>query len=106
MIGYEDFQKVVLKTGQVREAVPVPKSKKLLRLTVDIGSESRTVVAGIAGSYTPEELLGKTVVVVTNLAPASLMGVTSEGMLLAASVDNGVSLLTVDRPASPGSGIK
>jgi methionyl-tRNA synthetase len=106
VIGYEDFQKVVLKTGQVREAVPVPKSKKLLRLTVDIGSESRTVVAGIAGSYTPEELLGKTVVVVTNLAPASLMGVTSEGMLLAASVDNGVSLLTVDRPASPGSGIK
>lgn len=106
VIGYEDFQKVVLRTGQVKEAIPVPKSKKLLRLTVDIGSETRTVVAGIAGSYTPEELLGKTVVVVTNLAPAALMGVTSEGMLLAATVDSGVSLLTVDRPASPGSGIK
>jgi methionyl-tRNA synthetase len=106
LIGYEDFQKVVLRTGLVREAAPVPKSKKLLKLTVDIGSETRTVVAGIAGSYSPEDLVGKTVVVVANLAPAALMGVTSEGMLLAASTENGVSLLTVDRPASPGSGIK
>ena len=63
-------------------------------------------MAGIAGSYSPEELVGKTVVVVANLAPATLMGVTSQGMLLAASTENGVSLLTVDRPANPGAGIK
>lgn len=106
LISYEDFQKLVLRTGVVKEAVPVPKSKKLLRLTVDIGTEVRTVVAGIAGSYTPEELLGKSVVVVANLAPAALMGVTSEGMLLAATTENGVSLLTPDRPASPGAGIR
>ena len=107
LIEYGDFQKVVLRTGVVREAVPVPKSKKLLKLSVDIGEASpRTVVAGIAGSYSPEELVGKTVVVVVNLAPATLMGVASQGMLLAASTDNGVSLLTVDRPAGPGAGIK
>ncbi len=106
-INYADFQKVQLKTGVVREAVPVPKSKKLLRLSVDIGeAEPRTVVAGISGSYSPEELVGKTVVVVANLTPATLMGVTSRGMLLAASTENGVSLLTVDRSAPPGSGIK
>lgn len=106
-IAYEDFQKVVLKTGIVRDAVPVPKSKKLLKLTVDIGNgPPRTVVAGIAASYTPEELLGKTVIVVSNLAPATLMGVTSEGMLLAATTENGVSLLTADRPAVPGAGIR
>ena len=106
-IDYADFQKIKLRTGVVREAVPVPKSKKLLRLSVDIGeAEPRTVVAGISGSYSPEELVGKTVVVVVNLAPATLMGVTSQGMLLAASTENGVSLLTVDRPATPGAGIK
>ncbi|MCL5285175.1 MAG: methionine--tRNA ligase [Nitrospirae bacterium] len=106
-IDYADFQKVLLRTGVVREAVPVPKSKKLLKLSVDIGEAApRTVVAGIAGSYAPEELVGKTVVVVANLAPATLMGVTSQGMLLAASTENGVSLLTVDRPAGPGAGIR
>ncbi len=106
-ITYEDFSKLRLATGIVREAAPVPKSKKLLKLAVDIGEPTpRTVVAGIAGSYAPESLVGKTVVVVTNLAPATLMGVTSQGMLLAATVSDGVSLLTPDREAPPGAGIR
>ncbi len=107
LIDYADFQKVRLATGIVREAEPVPKSKKLLKLSVDVGEPvPRTVVAGIAGSYRPEDLVGKTVVVVTNLAPATLMGVTSQGMLLAATTQDGVALLTVDGPAAPGNGIK
>ena len=106
-ITYEDFSKLRLATGIIREAVAVPKSKKLLKLAVDIGEPApRTVVAGIAGSYAPESLVGKTVVVVTNLAPATLMGVTSQGMLLAATVPDGVSLLTPDREAPPGAGIR
>ena len=106
-ITYEDFSKLRLATGIIREAVAVPKSKKLLKLAVDIGEPApRTVVAGIAGSYAPESLVGKTVVVVTNLAPATLMGVTSQGMLLAATVPDGVSLLAPDREAPPGAGIR
>ncbi len=106
-ITYDDFSKLRLATGIIREAVAVPKSKKLLKLAVDIGEPApRTVVAGIAGSYPPESLVGKTVVVVTNLAPATLMGVTSQGMLLAATVPDGVSLLTPDREAPPGAGIR
>jgi len=71
----------------------VPKSKKLLKLTVDLGDETRTVVAGIALAYRPEELPGKQVVVVTNLEPATLMGVESQGMVLAASGEGAPVLL-------------
>jgi len=107
VLTYEEFQKLRLATGIIREAVAVPKSRKLLKLSVDIGEAMpRTVVAGIAGSYPPESLVGKSVVVVTNLAPATLMGVTSQGMLLAATVSDGVSLLTPDRDAPPGAGIR
>ena len=77
----------------MRAAEPVPKSKKLLKLTVDLGDETRTVVAGIALAYRPEDLAGKQVVVVTNLEPATLMGVESQGMVLAASGDGAPVLL-------------
>ncbi len=105
-IDIETFQKIDLTPGTILEAAPVPKSKKLLRLTVDIGREKRTIVAGIAGSYEPEQLVGKTVLILANLKPAKLMGVESQGMLLAAQTGEGVSVIVFDRPASPGAEIR
>ncbi|MHB1606452.1 MAG: methionine--tRNA ligase [Leptospirales bacterium] len=105
-IDLEEFQKIELTPATVLSAEPVPKSKKLLKLTVDIGREKRTVVAGIAGSYSPDELIGKTILVLANLKPAKLMGVESQGMVLAAQTESGVSLITFDRPLNPGSEIR
>jgi methionyl-tRNA synthetase len=108
-IGIEDFMKVELKTGKVVQAERVKGSKKLLRLLVDTG-DTRQVVAGIAEAYSPEDLVGKTVVVVTNLKPAMLMGIESEGMVLAASGDGGKPTLVVPDtekgPCPPGSRVK
>jgi len=92
-IPIERFKEIQLRVATVRQAEPVPKSKKLLKLTVDLGGQTRTVVAGIAQAYRPEELLGKQVIVVANLAPATLMGVESQGMVLAASTDGSPVLL-------------
>lgn len=86
-IEIDDVRKMDLRVGLVLKAERVPKSKKLLQLEVDIGLEKRTIVAGIGESYTPENMLGRKVVVVANLKPAVLMGVTSHGMLLAGSQD-------------------
>jgi methionyl-tRNA synthetase len=84
-ISYDQFAPLDLRVALVTEAAPIPKSKKLLRLTVDLGFEQRTVVSGIALSYAPEQLIGKKVVLLANLAPATIMGVESRGMILAAS---------------------
>jgi methionyl-tRNA synthetase len=85
-IGIEDFLKVELRVAKVREAVAMPKSKKLIRLLVDAGDpEPRTILAGIAEGYQPEQLVGKTIVIVANLKPRPMMGVESNGMVLAAS---------------------
>lgn len=89
IITIDDFKRVQLRTALVRAAERVPKSEKLLKLRVDIGTEERQILAGIGKFYTPEELLGKTVVVVANLAPAKLMGHESQGMLLAANTPDG-----------------
>jgi methionyl-tRNA synthetase len=102
----EEFARVELKTGRVLHAERVKGSKKLIRLEVDTG-EKRQVVAGIGGSYSPEDLVGKDVAVVTNLKPARLMGVESRGMLLAATGGDGkLSILTLDRAVGPGARIK
>ena len=93
LISIDTFKQVRLRIGTVRAAEPVPKSKRLLKLTVDLGDETRTVVAGIALAYRPEDLAGKQVVVVANLEPATLMGVESQGMVLAASGDGAPVLL-------------
>ena len=92
-ISIDRFKQLRLRIGTVRAAEPVPKSKKLLKLAVDLGDETRTVVAGIALAYRPEDLVGKQVVVVANLEPATLMGVESQGMVLAASADGAPVLL-------------
>ena len=85
-ISIDDFAKVELRVGQVKVAERVPKADKLLRLEVDLGTEVRQVVAGIAESYAPESLIGRKVVIVANLAPRKLRGLESNGMLLAASI--------------------
>jgi len=105
-IPMDDFMKVELRVAEVLAAERVPKSKKLLKLTVKVGDETRTVVAGIAEQYEPEPLVGRKVVIVANLQPATLMGVESNGMVLAASHEGTVSLLTLDRDVPPGSKVK
>jgi methionyl-tRNA synthetase len=102
-----DFQKVDLRVAVVVAAEAVPKSRKLLKLTVSLGTEERTVVAGIAEHYAPADLVGKKIVIVANLEPAKLMGVESRGMLLAGSVDGGpLAVLTIDRDLPPGARVK
>ncbi|HEV2055277.1 MAG TPA: methionine--tRNA ligase [Methylomirabilota bacterium] len=105
-IPIDDFMKVELRVAEVLAAERVPKSKKLLKLTVKVGDETRTVVAGIAEQYEPEPLVGRKVVIVANLQPATLMGVESNGMVLAASHEGTVSLLTLDKDVPPGSKVK
>jgi methionyl-tRNA synthetase len=84
-ISFEDFQKVDIRAGKITAAEPVPKSEKLLKLTVDFGEIGfRQVVAGIAKSYSPERLVGNTAAFVVNLAPRKIMGLESHGMILAA----------------------
>jgi methionyl-tRNA synthetase len=85
-ISIEDFAKVEMRTGEIKTAEPIPGAKKLLKLTVDIGTEVRQVCAGIAEFYEPEKLVGMKVVVVTNLQPRKLRGVESNGMIVAASI--------------------
>ena len=105
LISFNEFQKLDLRVGTIRNAESIPKSKKLVKLTVDIG-EDRTVVAGIARHYSPEELVGKQVVIVANLEPAKLMGVESQGMILAAEDETGIYVLTVDKEVKPGSRVR
>ena len=89
------------------DAEPVPKSKKLLKLTVKLADETRTIVAGIAEHYEPESLVGRKIVVVANLEPATLMGIESNGMVLAASPDGGKpALVAFDQQVAPGTRIR
>ncbi len=103
-ISLDDFAKIDLRVATVVSAQAVPRARKLLQLEVDLG-QKRTIVSGIAGSYTPEELVGKQVVVVANLKPAKLMGVLSKGMLIAATDKDGVTVATLDRSVSPGTAL-
>ena len=94
-IAFDDFLKVELKVGEIIACEPVPKSSKLLKETVKFGKETRTVVSGIAKHYKPEEMVGKKVVFVTNLAPRKVCGILSEGMILAAEDETGAMSLIV-----------
>jgi methionyl-tRNA synthetase len=106
-ISIDDFMKVELRVAKVLGAERVPKSTKLLKLLVDVGTEQRTIVAGIAEAYEPEALVGRTIVVVFNLKPAKLMGVESNGMVLAASPDDGKPvLLGFEEPPAPGTRVR
>ncbi len=101
-IPKDQFGRVELRVAEVLAAEAVPKSKKLLKLTGSLGSEQRTVVAGIAEHYAPGDLVGKKIVIVANLEPAKLMGVESQGMILAGSADGRLAVLTVDRDLPAG----
>jgi methionyl-tRNA synthetase len=106
-ITIDEFMRVELRAARVLEAEAVPKSKKLLKLKVDTGADQRTIVAGIAEAYQPEQLVGRTIVIVANLQPAKLMGVESNGMVLAASPEGGLPMLVaVDPSIPPGSRVR
>jgi methionyl-tRNA synthetase len=105
LINTETFSQVELRVAQILEAEPVKKSDRLLKLQVDLGEEKRQIIAGIAQNYKPETLIGKKVIVVVNLTPATLRGQISQGMLLAASNEKQLTLLTVLEDIAPGSKI-
>ena len=101
-----DFTKMDLRVGLVKAAENIKGSKKLLKLEVDLGTETRQIVAGMAESYTPEAITGKKIVVIANLKPAKLMGVESQGMVLAAEAGGKATLLAFDGDPEPGTKIK
>lgn len=106
-ITFEDFAKLELRVGKVVQAAAVPKKDKLLHLQVDLGeAKPRSIVAGLAQAYKPDELVGKQVIVVANLAPRKLGGVMSEGMILAAGDDEILGLSALDRDAPPGTRVR
>jgi len=106
-ITIDEFLKIDLRVARVLAAERVPNSKKLMKLEVDLGSETRTLVAGIAEAYDADALVGRLVAIVANLKPAKLMGIESNGMVLAASPDNGrPTLVAFDEPPPPGSRVR
>ena len=104
-ISFDDFTKIKLRVGRVVEVSDHPNADKLLVLKVDLGSEQRQLVAGVKGHYTKEQLVGKNLIVVTNLAPRKMRGVESRGMLLAAVTPDHsrVVILTTESDIAPGS---
>jgi len=105
-IAIDDFMKVELRVAKIIEASEIEGADRLLKLQVDLGSEKRQLVAGIKKSYTPEELVGKHIVVVANLKPARLRGEESQGMLLAAQTDDGPVLVSFDKDVPLGAVVK
>lgn len=106
MISYDEFKKIDLRVAKILKAERVEGSDKLLRLEVSLGQESRQIIAGIGKAYAPEGLSGKEIAIVANLEPRVLMGLESQGMLLAADNDGKPVLLSPDNEVPPGSIIK
>jgi len=104
-IAFDDFGKIELRTAKVLSAERVQGADKLLKLQIDLGDEKRQIVAGIAQFYAPEDMVGKTIIVVANLQPAKIRGIESNGMLLAAKKGNGLVLLSTDKDIEPGAEI-
>jgi methionyl-tRNA synthetase len=106
-ISMDDFMKIELRVAKIVSAERVPGSKKLITMQVDVGNDQRTIVAGIAEAYEPAALVGKSVVIVFNLKPAKLMGIESNGMVLAASPDDGKPIVvTFDEAPAPGTRVR
>lgn len=104
-ISFDDFARLDLRVAKVLEVSDHPNADKLLMLRIDLGSEQRQIIAGLKGHYQPDELIGKSIVVVANLAPRKMRGEMSEGMLLAASTEDHSQVLVLrpDREVPPGS---
>jgi len=100
-VGIEDFLKLDIRAARIIGAQRVPKSKRLLKLEVDLGQERRQLVAGIAEAYEPEALIGRLVAVIVNLKPATLMGIESNGMVLAATAPGGLPILVAFEQEPP-----
>ncbi len=105
-ISIDEFRNIVLRTATVLDAGRVEGTDRLLKLSIDLGDEKRQIIAGIGAHYEPESLIGRTIVVVANLQPAVIRGVESNGMLLAASSEGKLAILTTDGPMPPGSTIR
>ena len=105
-VTIDEFARLDLRVAEILAAEAVPKSKRLLKLTVSLGGEPRTVLAGIAEHYAPGDLVGRRVVVVANLQPTTIMGIESNGMVLAGSGTGGLALVTLDRELPPGSKVR
>ncbi len=106
MVNIEEFKKLELRIARIKDAVDHPNADKLYVLTLDLGDRTKQVVAGIKKCYSAAELVGKLVVVVDNLEPAMLRGVESQGMILAASDDNVIAVLSPDKEVKLGSAVK
>ena len=106
MINFEDFQKLDIRIGSILEAEPVPETTKLLKLKVDLGEEQRILVAGIAETYKPEDIIGKQIPILTNLEPRTIKGVKSNGMILAVDIENKAILLKPLKKVPNGSKIR
>ena len=106
LISYEDFKKLDIRIGKVETVEKVPKADKLYKLSIDLGTEKRTLVAGLAEHYKVDDLKGKKIVVLTNLEPRKLKGITSQGMLLAAVEGDNVSIIIPDKDLPPGARIE
>lgn len=104
-IEYDDFAKLKLKTAKVISAEKVEGTDKLLKLRIDLGDEQRQIVAGVAQHYTPEQMVGKTLVIIANLKPAKIRGVESDGMLLAAKSGKELVLISTDTEIPPGAAV-
>ena len=106
MINIDDFKKIELKGAKVISAERVEGSDKLLKLEVGLGEEKRQIIAGIGKVYNPEDLVGKEIVIVANLEPRSLMGLESQGMVLAANAESGPVLIMPDKEVVPGTELR
>jgi len=102
VISFKEFQELDLRTARVLSAERVEETDKLMVMQIDLGGEQRQIVAGIAQNYTPEEMIGKDIMVVANLQPAKIRGVESNGMLLAANLDGEPILAAFDKEVPPG----
>ncbi len=102
MVTIEQFRQLDLKVARIAAAKAHPDAQKLLVLTIDVGGVQKEIVAGIAHHYRPEQLVDKLIVVVNNLEPATIRGISSSGMLLAAQDGEGLTLLVPERPVAPG----
>jgi methionyl-tRNA synthetase len=106
IVNFEDFQKIDLRIVKVLKAEKIKGSEKLLKLIVDLGNEERQLIAGIGKYYRPEDLIGKEIVVVVNLKPKKIMGIESQGMLLAADKEGEPVILIPEKEVLPGTKIR
>ncbi len=108
MITLDDFKKIDLRVAQIMNVEKVEKTEKLLKVTVELGNEARTLVAGLGAHYKPEELVGLKVIVVANLQPATIRGIESNGMMLGVGCNDreGIALLTINKDASNGARVE